>query len=227
MILVCLSWHQQQIKNNIFFFCLLGVKVKQHFIYYITFKITDHWSEKEKFTPSPGSSLTRWNIVFDWLNPFLKEEAVYYFLKRILVLVNTEQWEVPLVNIRVTVTKVFLPVILLFRHSVVFSSLWPRELQALQASLSFTLSQSLLRFMFIESVMPSKHLILCCPLLLLPSIFPSTRVFSNESALHIRWPKYWSFSFSISPSNEYSGLIFFRIDWFDLLVVQGTLKSLF
>ena len=124
-------------------------------------------------------------------------------------------------------SNVFLPVMLLFRHSVVFSSLWLHELQTLQASLTFTLSQSLLRFMFIELVMPSKHLILCRPLLLLPSIFPSTRVFSSESALHIRWPKYWSFSFSISPSNEYSGLIFFRIDWFDLLVVQGTLKSLF
>ena len=80
--------------------------------------------------------------------------------------------------------------------------------------------------MFIELVMPSNHLILCHPLLLSPSIFPSIRVFSNESALHIRWPKYWSFSFSISPSNEYSGLISFRIDWLDLLAVQGTLKSL-
>ena len=86
--------------------------------------------------------------------------------------------------------------------------------------------QSWLKLMAIESVMPSNHLILCCPLLLLPSIFPSIRVFSNESVLHIRWPKYWSFSFSISPSNEYSGLISFRIDWFDLLAVQGTLKSL-
>ena len=80
--------------------------------------------------------------------------------------------------------------------------------------------------MFIESVMPSNHLILCCPLFLLPSIFPSIRVFPNESVLHIRWPKYWSFSFSISFSNEYSGLIFFRTDWFDLLAVQGTLKTL-
>ena len=80
--------------------------------------------------------------------------------------------------------------------------------------------------MFIESVMPSNHLILCHPLLLLPSILPSIRVFSNESLLHIRWPKYWSFSFSISPSNEYTGLISFRIDWFDILAVQGTLKSL-
>ena len=80
--------------------------------------------------------------------------------------------------------------------------------------------------MSIESLMPSSHLILCCPLLLLPSIFPSIRVFSNESVFHIRWPKYWSFSFSISPSNEYSGLISFRMDWLDLLAVQGTLKSL-
>ena len=84
----------------------------------------------------------------------------------------------------------------------------------------------LLKLMSIESVMPSNHLILCLPLLLLPSVFPSIRVFYNESALHIRWPKYWSFSFSISPSKEYSGLMSFRIDWFDLLAVQGTLKSL-
>ena len=97
---------------------------------------------------------------------------------------------------------------------------------ACQASLSITNSQSPLKPMFIESVMPSNHLILCRPLLL-PSIFPSITVFSNESALCIRWPKYWSFSFSISASNEYSGLISFRIDWLDLLAVQGTLKSLF
>ena len=95
-----------------------------------------------------------------------------------------------------------------------------------QTFLSFTVSRSLLRLTSIESVMPSNHLILCHPLLLLPSVFPSIRVFSNELALHIRWPKYWSFSFSISPSNEYSGLISCRIDWFDLLSVQGTLKSL-
>ena len=86
--------------------------------------------------------------------------------------------------------------------------------------------QSLLKLMSIESVMPSNHLILCCPLLLLPSIFPSIRVFSNESVLHIRWPKYWSFRFSISPSNDYSGLISFRMDWLDPVSVQGTLKSL-
>ena len=97
---------------------------------------------------------------------------------------------------------------------------------ARQASLSITNSWSLLRFMYIESVMPSNHLILCHRLLLLPSIFPSTRVFSNESVLCIRWPEYCSFRFSISPSNEYSGLISFMMDWLDLLVVQGTLKSL-
>ena len=96
---------------------------------------------------------------------------------------------------------------------------------ACQASLCITSSWSLLKFMSIESVMPSNHLILFCPHLL-PSIFPSIRVFSNESVLYIRWPKYWSFSFSINTSNEYSGLISFRIDWFDLLAVQGILKSL-
>ena len=92
--------------------------------------------------------------------------------------------------------------------------------------MSITNSQSLLKLMPIELVMPSNHLILCCPLLFSPSIFPSIRVFSNESVLHMRWPKYWSFSFSISPSNRFSGLISFRVDWFDLLAVQGTLKSL-
>ena len=97
--------------------------------------------------------------------------------------------------------------------------------EARQASLSISNSLSLLELMSIESVMPSSHLILCRPLLLLSSIFPSIRVFSNESVLHIRWPKYWHFSFSISPSNEYSGLISFRMDWLDLLAVQGTLES--
>ena len=98
-------------------------------------------------------------------------------------------------------------------------SLWPHGLQHAN-------SQSLLKLMSIESVMPSSHLILCHPFFLLPSIFPSIRVFSSELALCIKWPKYWSFSFSISPSNEYSGLVSFRMDWFDLLAVQGTLKSL-
>ena len=102
------------------------------------------------------------------------------------------------------------------------ATLWTR---AYQATLSNTNSWGLLRLVSIESVMPPNHLFLCHCLLLLPSIFPSIRVFSNESVLYIRWPKYWSFNFSISPSNEYSGLISFRIDWFDLLAVHGTLKS--
>ena len=97
---------------------------------------------------------------------------------------------------------------------------------ACYASLSITNSWSLPKLMSIESVMPSNHLILCRPLLLLPSIFPSIRVFSNESVLHIRWPKYWSFNFNISPSNEHPGLISFRMDWLDLLTIQGTVKNL-
>ena len=92
--------------------------------------------------------------------------------------------------------------------------------------LSITNSQNSLKLISVESVMPSNHFILCRPLLLPPSVFPSIRVYFSESVLHVRWPKYWSFSFSISPTNEYSGLIFFRMDWLDLLVVQGTLKSL-
>ena len=112
-----------------------------------------------------------------------------------------------------------------FSHSIVSNSVTPRT-AAHQASLYVTNSQNLLKLMSIESVMPSHHPILCCPLLLPPSIFPSIRVFSNDSVLQIRWPKYWSFSFSMSLSSEYSGLISFRIDLFDLLAVQGTLKSL-
>ena len=126
-------------------------------------------------------------------------------------------------------------VTVLFRFSISFSSVqllsriqlfetsWTA---AHQASLSITNSWNSPKPMSIESVMPSNHLILCRPLLLLPSIFPSIRVFSNESVLHISWPKYWSFNFNISPSNEYSGLISFRMDWLDLLAVQGTLRSL-
>ena len=110
-----------------------------------------------------------------------------------------------------------------FSHVQPFATPWTT---ARQVSLSFTISQSLLKLMSIESVMPSNQLILYCPLLLLPSIFPSIRVFSNELAVCIRWPKYWSLSFIVSPSNEYAGLISSRIDWFDLLTVQGTLKSL-
>ena len=110
------------------------------------------------------------------------------------------------------------------QFSSLFATPWTAEHQA---SLSITKSQSLLKHMSIESVMPSYYLILCRPLLLLPSIFPSIRVFSNESVLCIRWSKYWSFSFNISPSNDYSGLISFKMGWLDLLAVQGTLKSLF
>ena len=118
---------------------------------------------------------------------------------------------------------------MLFTHSVMSNSLQPHGLQHARfhcASLSFTISWSLLKFIFTESVMPSNHLVFCHSLLLLPSIFSSIRVFSNESALRIRWPKSWSFSFSISPSNKYSGLISFRIDCLARLAVQGTLKSL-
>ena len=108
-------------------------------------------------------------------------------------------------------------------HVHLFATPWT---EACQASLSSTISLSFLKFMPIESVRPSNHLILCRPIFLLPSIFSNIRIFSSELALRIRWPYYWSFSFSICPSNEYSGLISFRIDWFDFLVVQGTLKSL-
>ena len=112
-----------------------------------------------------------------------------------------------------------------FSRSVVSNSLWSHEPAARQASLSITNSRSLRKLMSIESVMPSNHLILCHPLVLPPSIFPNIRGFSNESVLCIRWPKYCSFSFSISPSNEYSGPVSFRMNWLDLLAVQGTLKS--
>ena len=112
-----------------------------------------------------------------------------------------------------------------FSHLVLSDSVTPWT-AACQTSLSIINSQSLLELVSIESVMPSSHVILCHPLLFPPSIFPSMRVFSNESALRIRWPKYWSFSFSISPSNEHSGLISFRMDWLDLLAVQGTLRNL-
>ena len=116
-------------------------------------------------------------------------------------------------------------VLLSFSHQVLSNSVTPWT-AAGQASLSHTISQSLLRLLSIESVVPSKNLIHCHPLLLLPSILPSIRVFSKESAFCIRWPKYWNFNFSTTPSSEHSELISFRIDWFDLLAVQGTLKSL-
>ena len=121
------------------------------------------------------------------------------------------------------INRVYL--LFLFSCQIVSTSVISRTV-ACQASLSFTISRNLLKLMSIESLMLSNHLILCCPLLLLPSIFPGIKVFSTESALHVMWPKYWSFSFSVSPSNEYSGLISFRIDWLDLLADQGTLKSI-
>ena len=140
-------------------------------------------------------------------------------------LVGEESWETHRAskNLCSTSDRIFIVVVQSLRHVPLFVTPWTA---AHQASPSFTISWSLLKFMSIESVMPSNHLILCCPLLILPSIILSIRVFSNESILYIRWPKYWSFSFSINPSNDYSELISFRINWFDLPAVQGTLKSL-
>ena len=124
---------------------------------------------------------------------------------------------------KITVGKMENPFSLVAQSCLLFATPWTA---AWQASLSITNSQSLLKLMPIESVMPSNHLILCCPFLLLSLVFPSIRVFSNETVLRIRWPKYWSLSFSISPSNEYLGLISFWMDWLDLFAVQGTLKHL-
>ena len=144
---------------------------------------------------------------------------------------NRELFNSRVLEVGCTTTRMYFLLNSIFKHGSV-QSLSRVQLLATpwittrQASLSITNSQSLPKLMSIELVMPSNHLILCCPLLLLPSIFPSIRVFSNESNLHIRWPKYWSFSFNISPSNEHPGLIPFRMDWLDLLAVQGTLKSL-
>ena len=146
-----------------------------------------------------------------------KNQGVFYKESSFKHMLGWQEWEhCYMGDIRVSVQ---------FSLSVVSDSLQPRESQHARPP-CITNSQSLLRLTSIESVMPSNHLILCCPLPLPPSIFPSIRVFSNRSVLCIRWPKYWSFSFSISPSNEYSGLISFKIDWFDLLAVQGTLKNI-
>ena len=147
-------------------------------------------------------------------------------LRSLLMKVNEESEKTDLkLNIQKTMIMTSSPIhsVQLLSHVEHFATPWT---EACQASLSITNFRSLLKLMSIESMMPSNHLILCHPLLLLPSIFPSIRVFSNESVLCIRWPKYCSFSFSINPSKEYSGLISFRMDWFDLLAVQGTLKSL-
>ena len=134
-------------------------------------------------------------------------------------------WSTPVTSSRSTLQPISDGVVVVqsLSHVQLFVTPW---IVSCQASLSFTISRSLLKLMSVESVMPSNHLILCRPLLLLPSIFPSNRVFSNESAHCIRWPKYWSFSFSISPSSEYSELTSLKADWFDLLTVQGTFKSL-
>ena len=128
---------------------------------------------------------------------------------------------IPVMRNSRTCKRIYTQSVPLLSHVQLFAIPWTA---AHQASLSITNSQSLLKLMSMESVMPFNHLILCCPLFHLPSIFPSIRVFANESALRIRWPKYWNFSFSISPSSEYSGLISSRIDWFDLLSAQGTLN---
>ena len=156
--------------------------------------------------------MTKWSRIFFWVFG-----SPWHFINKAKLICL--QW----------ITKIFAwiklgcVVIQLLSCVWLFATPWTASCQA---SLSFTVSWSLFRFMSIESVMLSKHLILCCTLLHLLSIYPSIRVFFNDFALHIRWQKYWSFSFSIRSSNEYSGLISFRIDWFDLLAVQGTLKSL-
>ena len=150
----------------------------------------------------------RWQILFSWGLKITEDGDCSYEIKRCLLLG------------RKAITNLYCSVAQL---CLIFVTPWPA---ALQASLSITNSWSLLKLTSIKSVMPSSNLILCRPFLLLPLIPPSIRVFSNESALCIKWPKYWGFSFSISPSSEYSGLISFRIDWFDLLVVQGVLKNL-
>ena len=150
-----------------------------------------------------------------------KQKINLYYLKRHIWLIYTLDFKY--FKTVYTLINVSLSLLQLLSRVQLFATPWTA---ALQASLSITNSWSLLKLMSIESVMPSNHLILCRPPLPLPSIIPSIRVFSNDSVLHIRWPKYWSFNFSISPSSEYLGLISFRIDWLDLLAVQGTLKSL-
>ena len=153
------------------------------------------------------------------------EHKFFFFLNECF-LSNKKSWNYPICDkIYPTLIKSFssFSSVQNLSHVWLFATAWTA---AHQASLSITNSWSLLKFMSIESVMPSNHPILCCPCLFLPSIFPNIRVSSHESILHIRWSKYWSFSFSISPSNEYLGLISFRVDWFGCLAVQGTLKSL-
>ena len=168
----------------------------------------------------------------DWMRHHVRNthSSTWYimiFMLTVIVIltITTSQQDLelhPFLTWLLQVLGLFAVVIQSFSHAQLLAAPWTA---AHQASLSFTISRSLLKLMSIESVMPSNHLILCCPLLLLLSIFPNIRVSSNELALHIRWPEYWSFNFSISPSNEYA-LVSFRMDWFDLLAVQGTLKGL-
>ena len=172
----------------------------------------------------PGQETKSMHAAWHDLNIFLKDCPSYLWIRKLALIRH--------LNVLMTWFWTFQPPKLWeinvcsapsLSHVWLFATPWT---SAHQASLSITNSQSPPKPMSIESVMPSNHLILCCPLLLLLSIFPSIRVFLNESALCIRWPKYWSYSFSISPSNEHPGLISFRMDWLDLLAVQGTLKSL-
>ena len=155
-----------------------------------------------------------WGLKIKNCRPKLKKRMRSFniFKKLLILALQLEQFVV-----------IVIAVLQSFNRVLLFVTPWTA---GCQASLSFTISRSLLKLMAIELVMPFNHLILCHPFLLLTSIFPSIRVSSNESALRIRWPKYWSFSFNISPSNEYSGLISFRVDWLDLLAVQGTVRSL-
>ena len=172
-------------------------------------------------------TLSYMNLIYFWIstpNQTLHLQRAIYSNAANFVLFGFD-YGLPFSRLHFPFVDGFLQFCLTFSCSVAFHSLLPHGLQH-YPSLSFTISQSLLKLMSIELMMPSNHVILCCPLLLPPSICPRIRVFSNESVLHIRWPKYQNFSFSISSSNEYLGLIFFRIDWLDLLFLPGTLKSL-
>ena len=163
---------------------------------------------------------SKFKVIYHCNNPVLKHS--HYLSKDPLCLFANNSSPSPATT-KLLYVSISIQSVQLLSHVQLFATPWTA---AGQASLSITRSRSLLKLMSIELVMPFNHCVLCCPLLLLPSFFPSISVFSNESVLHIRWPKYWSFIFSISPSNEYSGLISFRMDWFDIHAVQETLKSL-
>ena len=186
---------------------------------------TNLWYPKFFLTLTSCSILTKWislpsKQLMVWKNSFRICIVIYVMLKGQFTVFTFSTLLFHERN-KILFLKIFFSIVVQsLSHVQLFTTPWTVECQA---SLSFTISWSLLKLMSIESVMSFSHLILCCPLRLLPSVFPSIRVFSNESALHIRLPKYWNFSLSISPSSEYSGLISFRIDWLDLLAVQGTL----